>query len=310
LPGRWSRWWYAAIVAAGLPLASLSAELITPEDFLQRAEEHLQRRRFLNALESLRTVLQMTENRDARKYQTKLIAEVLAAESLSELGRFDEAANMFERAEKHGYHDKKVLVFLAKYFDRKKNWDKAQAYYEQYYGIDKADTAMHIRYAVLMGRLRQRPKAKKILEDSEPKSAAQDNEQCEKLESRRKLKPALECFRGLQQAQPDREKHYLALYRIAVKLHDNELISDTAEQLYYIFGDQPRYVWPLVEVKIVQKKFYSARILLEEIVAIEGPNSDAQRQLANLQNAIPQALDRPNGATPKELRFLNKDVIY
>mgnify|MGYP000962777921 CR=1 FL=1 len=88
----------------------LQAQPVSPEDFLERAREHFERRRFLNALESLRVTLQMTEEKDAREYRPKLEAEILAAECLALAAERREKARVaWKRAEKG---------------DRNRRWDE------------------------------------------------------------------------------------------------------------------------------------------------------------------------------------------
>ncbi len=74
--------------------------------------------------------------------------------------------------------------------------------------------------------------------------------------------------------------------------------------LYALFGSEARYIWPLVEVRSPQKRFYDARLLLEEIMQVAGPNADAERLLTNLQRQAPQAFERPYRASPKEMQML------
>ncbi len=281
----------------------------TAEDFLERAREHFERRRFLNTLDSLRVVLDMTKNDDARQNRTKYEAEILAGESLKALGRIEEAANMFERALVHGYNEKTVYAFLANYFDKHKRFDVARDYYEKYYQIDKTDVAMHIRYAALLGRLKRRDEAKQVLEGIQPRAVPQKSEECEKLEQQRKIRQAAQCFKIVREAQPDRERNYLGVYRTALALKDKVLLQESTEWLYFIFGSDPRYIWPLIELKLTQKKFYDARLLLEEIIRIRGKDSDAERLLANLQVQAGPAMEKPFRATRKEMQMLNLESM-
>lgn len=284
--------------------AGLSAQPVTPEDFLERARDHFERRRFLNALDSLRIVLQMTETRDAREYRTKFEAEILTAEALKSLGRIEEAANMYERTLVHGYEEKSVFAFLAVYFDKHKLFDAALTQYQKYYTLDKADVTIHIQYAVLLGRMKRRDEAKQVLEGIELRTAPQKSGDCERLEQQRKLREALKCFQVVRDSRPDKEQNYLGLYRVATALHDRVQVQENAERLYFLFGAEPRYIWPLAELKLAQKKFYDARLLLEEIIRIRGKDSDAERLLANLQVQAGPALEKPFRATRKEMQML------
>lgn len=280
------------------------ATMRTAEDFLERAREHFGRRRFLNALDSLRVVLDMTANADARQNRTKFEAEILSGEALKALGRTEEAANMFERALVHGYDEKTVYAFLADYFDKHKRFETALGYYEKYYRLDKTDVAAHIRYAAVLGRLKRREEAKQVLEGIEPKLTQQKSEDCERLEQQRKIREASRCFYGVRHAQPDRERNYLGAYRTAIALRDRTLIQENAEWLYFIFGSEPRYIWPLAELKLTQRKFYDARLLLEEIIRLRGKDADAQRALENLRVQAGAAMDKPFRATNKEMQML------
>lgn len=282
----------------------LTAQPVSPEDFLDRAREHFERRRFLNALESLRITLQMTESRDAREYQPKRDAEIMAAECLEALGRTEDAANMFERALAHGYSEKKVLAYLATYFDRRKKWDKAAGYFEQYYAVDKTDVLTHIRYAKLMGRQKNRDRARQLLESLEPAVSITKSETCEDLEKRRKYRDAFSCVTALRNARPDKEQFYLARYRLAVVQKLQPLTIECAEDLYFLFGNDSRYIWPLIEARIATRKYYDARLLLEEVIGLNGNDSEAQRLLANLQNEAPRAAEKPFRATSKEMYLL------
>ena len=81
-------------------------------------------------------------------------------------------------------------------------------------------------------------------------------------------------------------------------------MTECAEDLYFLFGNDSRYIWPLIEARIANRKFYDARILLEEVIAINGNDSEAKRLLANLKNDAPRAVEKPFRATPKEMQFL------
>lgn len=277
---------------------------VTAEDFLERAREHFERRRFLNALDSLRVVLDITKEDDARTNRVKFDAEVLSAEALKSLGRLEEAANMYERAVAHGYNEKAVYAFLALYFDKHKRFDIALANFQKYYSLDKSDVATHIRHAAVLGRLKRREEAKQILEGIDPKGTPQKSEDCERLEHQKKLREAAACFKVVRESRPDSEKNYLGMYRVAVALKDKALLQENAEWLYFIFGAEPRYIWPLIELKLSQKKFYDARLLLEEVIRIRGKDSDAERLLANLQVQAGPALEKPYRATRKEMRMI------
>lgn len=245
----------------------------------------------------------MSEDMDARTDQTKRDAEILAAQCLSALGRVEEAANMYERADAHGYSDKKVLSYLALYFDRRKYTEKAITYFERYHAVDKTDIATHIRYAALLGKLGDREKAKQVLESLEPAQNNRKDDECAQKESQKKYREALDCHRQLLAARPDKEKHYLSVYRVARILKDTRLALEYAELLHQLFGSEPRYIWPLVETRLAQKKFYDARLLLEEIIRIGGGDKDAERLLANLRNEAATALDKPWRASKKEKQF-------
>lgn len=286
-----------------IPLG-VTAQPVSAEDFLERAREHFERRRFLNALESLRVTLQMTEDKDARGYRPKLEAEILAAECLVALGRNEEAANMYERALQHGYAEKKVLAYLAQHFDSRKLWSRAAPFFEQYYAVDKADTVTHIRFARMLGRQKNRDRARQILESLEPQPAKEKSEDCERFERRHKLREAYACVTALRNARPDKEQHYLTRYRLAVAQKLPQLVTECAEDLYFLFGNDTRYIWPLIEARISARKFYDARILLEEIIAMSGGDSEAKRLLANLQNDAPRAVEKPFRATRKEMQML------
>lgn len=246
----------------------------------------------------------MTERDDARQNATKLEAEILAAQCLAALGRRDEAANMYERAVAHGYSDKSAFAYLGAYFESYGRWVQAREYLAAYFARDKGDSEMHIRYAVVLARLQQRDKAKEILAAIEPASAPRKIEECEMLERQKKFREAYACFLAYRNSHPEREAGYLALYRTAQKRNDRGKMVEAAETLYWLFGDDTRYVWPLVEVRMAQRKFYEARVLLEEVVRAKGADSDAERLLANLKRDAPAAVKRPYRASPKEMRFL------
>lgn len=292
-----------AAVLLSLPLVS---QPVSREDFFERAREHFERRRFLNTLDSLRIVLQMSEKLDAREDRLKRDAEVLSAESLRELGRHEEAANMYERSLAHGYRESKVYSFLALYYYQRGLWAAALPHFESYYALDKRDTPVHIRYAAAVGRTGKREAARQILENTEAEAAAHPADHCSLLERQKRLREAMACFVALRQSRPDKVQYYVALYRIATVLHKRAEALENAEYLYYIFGTEARYIWPLAEVRLAQKKFYDARLLLEEIVRIEGENADAARLLANLRLEAGSALDKPYRATAKEMRMLQK----
>jgi tetratricopeptide (TPR) repeat protein len=292
------------LIATTFFCTPLFAQPVTAEDFLERAREHFERRRFLNALDSLRVVLDMTAQDDARKNRVKFDAEILSADSLKALGRLEEAANMYERSLVHGYEEKSVYAFLALYFDKHKRFEQALAYFAKYYALDKADVPTHIRYAALLGRLKRRAEAKQVLEGAEPRVAAQKSEDCSRLESQRKLREAAACFKTVREAQPDREQNYLGAYRVALALKDAKSTEENAELLYFIFGGDTRYIWPLIEWKLSRKKFYDARLLLEEVIRLRGKDSDAERLLANLQVQAGAALEKPFRATRKEMQML------
>lgn len=277
----------------------------TAEDFLDRARDHFSRRRFLNALDSLRVTLQMTENENARIHAPKREAEILAAECLKELGRSEEAANMYERADTHGLNDKRVLSYLALHFERRKDYERAMPYFERYYALDKTDVSAHIRYAAASGLLGNRKRAREILEGIEAQPAPKKTEECEVMEQQKKYRASAECYLSALKGRPDSVKNFLAVYRVAAHLKASPLRSEYATYLYYIFGDEARYVWPLVEIYLADKKFYRARKLLEEIVALNTGDTDAERLLTNLKATAPQALERPFGANKKEVHLLD-----
>jgi len=284
----------------------LSAQPETAGDFLESAREHFERRRFLNTLDSLRVVLQMTVNDDAKKNRIKLEAEVLAAQSLEALGRQDEAANMYERAVAHGYPDKRALAYLGRYFEAHAQWEKAREYLSAYFAADKSDAETHIRYAVVLARLKQRAQAKELLSAIEPAGPGKKAEECELLEKQKKLRQAYDCFVAYRNSHPDREAGYLALYRIGRFLGDRQKQAQSAQTLYWLFGDDTRYIWPLVEVRLAERRFYDARLLLEEVIRLKGKDSDAERLLANLQRDAPEAIKKPFRATPAEMRLLRE----
>jgi tetratricopeptide (TPR) repeat protein len=299
--------WRAVFGAFGLALCfELAAQATTREDYFERAREHYERRRFLNTLHSLRIVLQMSEGNDARSDKIKLDAEVLAAESLRELGRNEEAANMYERSLEHGFNEKRVFAFLALYYEKRGKFAEALPHFEKYYALDKSDVQVHIRYAAALGRLKRREASRQVLENSEPKPAGETQEKCDLLERQKKNQAALLCFRALRDAQPDREANYLALYRLALLVKNHAEAKENAEYLYHIFGAEPRYIWPLAEVKLSERKFYDARLLLEEVIRLQGANADAERLLANLKVQAGSAMDKPYRASPKEMRMLGK----
>ena len=211
---------------------------------------------------------------------------------------------MFERATAHGYAEKSVDAFLALYFDKHKRFEIALDYYQKYFAADKADVMAHVRYAALLGRLNRRDEAKQVLEGIEPRATTQTSEKCELLERQRKYRDAFQCFRALRESRPEKEQNFLALYRLATALKDRPQIQENAEWLYYIFGAEPRYIWPLAELKLSQRKFYDARVLLEEIIRIRGKDSDAERLLANLEVQAGPALEKPFRATRKEMEML------
>lgn len=285
---------------------SLPAQPVTPEDFLERARDHYERRRFLNTLDSLRVVLQMTALEDATRNRTKLEAEILSARSLASLGRRDEAANMYERAIAHGFADKSALAYLGNYFEGRGQWAKARDYLSAYFAADKGDAQTHIRYAVVLARLKERAQAKELLAAIEPAAAGKKAEECELFEKQKKLRQAYECFWEYRNAQPDREAGYLALYRVSRQLKDREKQSQSAQTLYWLFGDDTRFIWPLVEVRLAERRFYDARLLLEEVIRLKGKDSDAERLLANLHRDAPEAMKKPFRATPAEMRLLGE----
>lgn len=284
----------------------VGAQPVTFQDYYERAREHFERRRFLNALDSLRIVLQMTERDDARINRTKLEAEILAAHSLAMLGRRDEAANMYERATAHGFTDKSALSYLGNYFDSRAQWPRAREYFAAYFAADKGDAPTHIRYAVVVARMKARAQAKEILGAIVPAGPVRQAEACDLLEKEKRLRQSYECYWEYRNSHPDREAGYLALYRISRQLGDREKQAQSALTLYWLFGNDTRYIWPLVEVRIAERRFYDARILLEEVVASKGIDSDAGRLLANLRRDAPQAVKRPSRATPAEMQILRE----
>lgn len=249
----------------------------------------------------------MTERDDARQNATKLEAEILAAQCLAALGRRDEAANMYEHAVVHGYSDKSAFAYLGTYFMAHGRWQQARSYLAAYFAQDKSDAETHIRYAVVVSRVHARDQAREILAAIEPASAPQKIEECDLLERQKKLREAYACFLAYRNSHPEREVGYLALYRTAKKRNDRDKMAEAAETLYWLFGDDTRYIWPLIEVRIAQRKFYDARVLLEEVVRAKGNDSDAERLLANLKRDAPAAVKRPYRASPKEMRFLEQD---
>ncbi|HMV35183.1 MAG TPA: hypothetical protein PKW28_08790 [Turneriella sp.] len=291
------------VLSAGI---SLPGQPVTPEDFLERAREHFERRRFLNTLDSLRVVLQMTAAEDATKNRTKLEAEILSAQSLAALGRRDESANMYERAISHGYADKSALAYLGNYFEARGQWPKAREYLSAYFAADKGDAQTHIRYAVVLARLKERTQARELLAAIEPAAGGKKAEECELLEKQKKLRQSFDCFWEYRNGHPDREAGYLALYRISRQLGDREKQAQSAQTLYWLFGDDTRYIWPLVEVRLAERRFYDARLLLEEVIRLKGKDSDAERLLANLQRDAPEAVKKPFRATPAEMRLLEE----
>jgi tetratricopeptide (TPR) repeat protein len=285
---------------------SLSGQPVTPEDFLARAYEHFERRRFLNTLDSVRVVLELTEAEDARKNRTKLEAEILAAQSLAALGRREEAANMYERAIAHGFADKGALAYVGNYFESRGDWAKAREYLAAYFTADKSDAQTHIGYAVVLARLNGRSQAKEVLSAIEPSIAGKRIEECDLLERQKKLRLAYDCFWQYRNSHPDREAGYLALYRVSQKLKDKARQLESAQTLYWLFGDDTRYIWPLIEVRLSERRFYAARLLLEEVIRLKGRDSDAERLLANLQRDAPEAMKKPFRATASEMRLLRE----
>ena len=277
---------------------------VTAEDFLERAREHFERRRFLNALDSLRVTLQTTDSS-----QVRLEAEVLSAESLLALGRHEEAVNMYELAISHGYEKSAAYAYLAVQYDNRGKRREAKKFYERYFSVNKSDSATHIRYAIVLGRQGDRQAARQVLEAIEPEGAAVESGECDAFERKRKLVQAAECFARAKLMKPDREANYLALYRIAAAARQVKPAAEHALALYAIFGSEARYIWPLVEVRLSEKRFYDARLLLEEIIALTGENADAQRLLSNLQRQAPQAFERPYRASPKEMQLLNGQAL-
>jgi tetratricopeptide (TPR) repeat protein len=276
------------------------AQPVTAEDFLERAREHFERRRFLNALDSLRVTLQMPGDKN-----TLLEAEVLSAEALLALGRHEEAVNMYERAIEHGYAKPEAYAYLAVQYDDRGKWSQARKFYEKYLAVNKSDSATHIRYAIVLGRQGERQAARQVLETIEPAVAAVEIAECDALEKKQKIPLALACFDRAKLSRPDREVSYLALYRIAAAAREPKAAARHALALYALFGSEARYIWPLVEVRLAERRFYDARLLLEEIIRITGENADAERLLSNLQRQAPQAFVRPYRASPKEMQMLN-----
>lgn len=284
--------------------SSVASQPVTPEDFFERAQYHFERRRYLNALDSLRITLQMTDSLESPG-PVHREAEVLAAESLAALQRHDEAVNMYERAISHGYDNPGIYAYLGKRYDDRGKWREAKKYFEKYFDINKTDAATHIRYAIVLGRQGDREKAKQVLEAIEPTSGGRPMSECEALEKKKKISAALDCFGGVKTSRPDREASYLALYRISSELRQPALAAEHAMALYALFGAETRYIWPLVEVRLAERRFYDARLLLEEIIRSAGPNPDAERLLTNLQRQAPQAFEKPYRASPKEMQMLD-----
>ncbi len=280
--------------------SALQAQPVTAEDFLERAREHFERRRFLNALDSLRVTLQMGGDQ-----KTMLDAEVLSAEALQALGRHEEAVNMYERAISNGYAKPEAYAYLAVQYDERGKWSHAKTHYARYFALNKSDSATHIRYAIVLGRQGDRQQARQVLEAIEPAGGAVELAECETLEEKRKILQAQDCFAKSQLARPDREASYLALYRIANAARQPKAAARHALALYALFGTETRYIWPLVEVRLAERRFYEARLLLEEIIRLAGENADAERLLSNLQKQAPQAFVRPYRASPKEMQMLN-----
>lgn len=295
---------FSATLAILLSAQIVRAQATTVEDFLERGKEHFERRRYLNALDAFRVVLDMSSGRDARAFGPKREAEILSAESLAALGRRDEAVNMFERALAHGYENKQVAAYLALYYEQAHRYKEALPYFERYFAADKSDIATHVKFAATLGRSGDRARAREILEQLEPAKAQQGVEACLLLEQKKKLKDALRCAKAQQLARPDKEQYYVSVYRIATELKDRRVAREYAEFLFYLFGGEPRYIWPLVEVAIGERKFYDARKLLEEIIRLQGSDSDAEQMLANLKIQAGGALEKPNRATRKEMKML------
>lgn len=291
-------------VALFSTLLPVNSSPTTAEDFLERAKEHYTRRRFLNTLDSLKVVLQMTEHADARSNPTKREAEILAAKSLAALDRKAEAANMFERAVAHGFVDNAAFTFLATYYDDHAEWQKAKRYFALYFAVEKKDSATQIRYATLLGRLGEREKAREILEGIETRTPQLSLEDCELLERKKKLTAAKDCFLEYRDTHPDREVGYLALFRLSKALKQPEETLRAAKTLYFIFGAKTRFIWPLVETYLESRKFYDARLLLEEIVRTDGKESDAQKLLEKLNYEAGEAAAKPFRATPQEMQLL------
>ncbi|HRP68454.1 MAG TPA: hypothetical protein PLY93_02895 [Turneriella sp.] len=270
--------------------------------YLDNALYHYERRRFLNTLDNLRLVLDLLEKtKDERVL--KLTAETLAAETLKNLGREEEAVNMYERALAHGLNNNAANAYLALYFDRHKDFKRALGHFEKYFENDKKDVSTHIRYAALLGRLKKREQAKKVLAEIDATPSPQKVSDCKTLEIKKKWRNAVTCFEVIRQALPASEEGYLGLYRAARVLRDKALFQQNAELLYFIFGNETRYIWPLVEYNISQKEFYEARLLLEEIILLRGKDSEAERILANLKIDAEKAIKKPFRASDKELEF-------
>lgn len=276
----------------------------TAEDFLERARGHFERRRFLNTLDSLRVALEMTAAEDARNNPVKREAEILAAQSLAALGRKEEAANMYERAIAHGFSETRAFAFLGSYFEGRGQLSKAEDYYARYFAADKSDAESHVRYAIVLGRLGRREDARQVLAAIEPAAAVKKAEECELLERKKKLREALGCFLLYRNSHPDREQGYLSLYRLHRQTGNLPAQLQYAQALYFLFGNESRYIWPLVEVRIAQRRFYDARLLLEEVVKMKGKDADAEKLLANLKREAPEAVKKPFRATPAEMYLL------
>ncbi|MBV6494066.1 MAG: hypothetical protein LDLANPLL_02092 [Turneriella sp.] len=296
----------ATCLFAGDSSAVQDTEKYSAETYMDNAQYHFSRRRFLNALDNVRIVLEILDSQKTPDKKLKLEAEILAAQTLKILEREEEAANMYERALSHGYLDKEAYAYLALYFDKNKTFDKALHYFTQYYEADKKDVATHIRYAALLGRLKKREEAKRVLAGIDVERGVKKITDCENLETKKKYKEAVECFELVRKTMPDSERNYLGIYRVATNLKDNKRVEQNAEWLYFIFGDDTRYIWPLVEVRIRQRKFYSARIFLEEIIQLRGQDSEAERLLSNLRTETGSATEKPFRASKKEMQFLEK----
>ncbi|MCX7632669.1 MAG: tetratricopeptide repeat protein [Turneriella sp.] len=286
-------------------LVALKAQPVTAEDYLEVAREHFSRRRFLNTLDTLRIVFELTE--DASESPQRLAAEILAAQSLAALQQREQAANMFVRALAHGYKDKAALAYVGLYYADRRQYAEARNYLARYFALDRTDTPTHIRYAVVLSHLGEKKQAREILESIEPLRVQKREEECLALERKKQFQASYKCFQEYRDGYPDRTAGYLGLYRIARAMRDLALARSAAEDLYWLFGsEQPRFIWPLIEVRLEERRFYDARLLLEEVIQKQGKNADAERLLANLKNAIPQALEKPGGATSAEMRMLGE----